>query len=105
MRAAVQALRTAGPPRIVVAVPAAPDSTCREMVAMVDEMFMRERRPGDCRLAGFSTYTGTVTAGDEWRRPAGRKWVHVDEMRAVEPPERTAGCEEGEAPETYPFAL
>ena len=28
--------------------------------------------------------------------------VHIDETRAVEPLERTAGWEAGEAPETYP---
>jgi hypothetical protein len=31
--------------------------------------------------------------------------VHIDGTRAVEPLERTAGWEEGEAPETYPFAV
>jgi hypothetical protein len=31
--------------------------------------------------------------------------IHVDETRAVEPLERTAGWERGEAPETYPFAV
>lgn len=31
--------------------------------------------------------------------------VHIDDTRAVEPLERTAGWEEGEAPETYPFAV
>jgi erythromycin esterase-like protein/predicted phosphoribosyltransferase len=136
---------------------------------------VRERHPGDCRLIGFSTYTGTVTAADDWDRPAQRKVVrpalpdsveellhetgekefllpfgtatraaqalrsarleraigviyrpeterqshyfrsrvaeqfdaliHVDETRAVEPLERTAGWERGEAPETYPFAV
>jgi hypothetical protein len=30
--------------------------------------------------------------------------IHVDETRAVEPLERTARCERGEAPETCPFA-
>lgn len=38
MRAAVQALRTTGPARIVVAVPAAPESTCQELAAEVDEV-------------------------------------------------------------------
>jgi hypothetical protein len=28
--------------------------------------------------------------------------VHIDDTQAVEPLERTAGWEEGEAPETYP---
>jgi erythromycin esterase-like protein/predicted phosphoribosyltransferase len=135
----------------------------------------RERHPGDCRLLGFTTYTGTVTAAGEWEGPAERVWVrpalpdsaeelfhevgekefllrlgggsrasealrsarleraigviyrpqterqshylrarladqydaiiHVDESRALEPLERTAQWEEGEVPETYPFAV
>ena len=136
---------------------------------------VRERHPGDCRLIGFTTYTGTVTAASDWEGPAERKWVrpaladsveellhevgekgfmlrfgaasgsaqalcsarleraigviyrpeterqshyfgarvadqfdaviHIDETRAVEPLERTARWQEGEAPETYPFAV
>jgi erythromycin esterase-like protein len=31
--------------------------------------------------------------------------IHFDESRAVEPLERTAEWEKGEAPETYPFGL
>ena len=31
--------------------------------------------------------------------------IHIDQTRAVEPLERTAGWERGEAPETYPFAV
>lgn len=31
--------------------------------------------------------------------------IHIDETRAVEPLERTARWERGEAPETYPFAV
>jgi predicted phosphoribosyltransferase len=38
MRAAITALRQLQPARIVVAVPAAPDSTCRELASEVDEM-------------------------------------------------------------------
>ncbi|GAB3650790.1 hypothetical protein GCM10028833_20850 [Glycomyces tarimensis] len=38
MRAAVQAVRALGPERLVVAVPTAPSSTCRELEDMVDEM-------------------------------------------------------------------
>jgi erythromycin esterase-like protein/predicted phosphoribosyltransferase len=34
---------------------------------------VRERHPGQCRLLGFTTYTGTVTAADEWDAPAERK--------------------------------
>jgi erythromycin esterase-like protein len=136
---------------------------------------VRERHPDDCRLIGFTTHTGTVTAADDWGGPAQRKWVrpalpdsveellhetgqkefllpfghahraaralrsarleraigviyrpdterqshyfrarpaeqfdaliHVDETRALEPLERTAGWERGEVPETYPFAV
>jgi erythromycin esterase-like protein len=134
---------------------------------------VRERHAGDCRLIGFTTYTGTVTAADGWDGPAGRRWVrpalpgsveelcheagekeflvalgqpgragevlraarleraigvvyrpdteryshyfqarladqfdaviHIEETRAVEPLERTAGWERGELPETYLF--
>jgi erythromycin esterase-like protein/predicted phosphoribosyltransferase len=136
---------------------------------------VRERHQGDCRLIGFTTYTGTVTAADDWDGPAERKWVrpalagsveellheagegdfllpfgaarrsadalrsarleraigviyrpqterqshyfqarvadqfdgviHADETRALEPLERTARWDEGEVPETYPFAV
>jgi erythromycin esterase-like protein/predicted phosphoribosyltransferase len=36
---------------------------------------VRERHGGDCRLIGFTTYTGTVTAADDWGDVAERKWV------------------------------
>jgi hypothetical protein len=36
---------------------------------------VRERHRGDCRLIGFTTYTGTVTAADDWGAPADRKVV------------------------------
>src|SRR5258708_654759 len=38
MRAAIQALRQLRPARVVVAVPAAPESTCRELVGVVNEV-------------------------------------------------------------------
>jgi erythromycin esterase-like protein/predicted phosphoribosyltransferase len=136
---------------------------------------VRERHPGGSRSVGFITFTGTVTAADDWAGPAERKrvrpalpgsyerlfhevdekafWmtpanaprlaeelrsprleraigviyrprterqshyfrarmadqfdaiVHIDETRAVEPIERTARWEEGELPETYPYAV
>lgn len=137
---------------------------------------VRERHPGDCCLVGFSTFTGTVTAADDWGGPAERKRVrpalrdsyerlfhrldekaftlaladapqntrellrsprleraigviyrprterqshyfrarladqydvviHIDETRAVEPLERTARWQEGELPETFPYAV
>jgi erythromycin esterase-like protein/predicted phosphoribosyltransferase len=136
---------------------------------------VRERHPGRCRLIGFTTYTGTVTAADDWGAPADRKavrpaladsaedllhqvgskefllWfgpappaadvlraarleraigviyrpqterqshyfharaadqfdalIHIDQTRALEPLERTARWERGEASQTYPFAV
>jgi erythromycin esterase-like protein len=36
---------------------------------------IRERHPRGCRLIGFTTYTGTVTAASDWDGPAERKWV------------------------------
>jgi erythromycin esterase-like protein/predicted phosphoribosyltransferase len=36
---------------------------------------VRERHPEDCLLAGFTTYSGTVTAADDWGGPAERKNV------------------------------
>jgi erythromycin esterase-like protein/predicted phosphoribosyltransferase len=136
---------------------------------------VRERHAGDCRLIGFTTFTGTVTAADDWGGPAERKRVrpalrdsyerlfhevdekafsltlakasqaarslrrprleraigviyrprterqshyfrarlpdqfdaviHIDETRAVEPLERTARWDEGEVPETFPYAV
>lgn len=136
---------------------------------------VRERHPNDTFLAGFTTYSGTVTAADEWGGPAERKNVrpaapgsveelfhqlgeesftlplvrasrsadvlraarlqraigvvyrpsterqshyfrarlsdqfdvvrHVDETRAIEPVERTAGWVRGEVPETFPHAV
>jgi erythromycin esterase-like protein/predicted phosphoribosyltransferase len=136
---------------------------------------VRQLHDGGCRLVGFTGYTGTVTAADDWGGPAERKRVrpalpnsveellyearekafvltlgrgaavdetlrsarleraigviyrpeterqshyfrarvaeqfdaviHLDETRAVEPIERTAGWERGEVPETFPFAV
>jgi erythromycin esterase-like protein/predicted phosphoribosyltransferase len=45
---------------------------------------MRERHPGDCRLIGFTTYTGTVTAADDWEGPAERKRVRPALADSVE---------------------
>jgi erythromycin esterase-like protein len=45
---------------------------------------VRERHPGDCRLVGFTTYTGTVTAADDWEGPAERKWVRPALADSVE---------------------
>jgi erythromycin esterase-like protein/predicted phosphoribosyltransferase len=45
---------------------------------------VRERHPGDCCLLGFTTYTGTVTAADDWGGPADRKWVRPALADSVE---------------------
>ena len=42
---------------------------CRSRGAHVGQL-VRERHAGDCRLIGFTTYTGTVTAADDWGAPA-----------------------------------
>jgi erythromycin esterase-like protein/predicted phosphoribosyltransferase len=136
---------------------------------------LRERHGANCRSIGFTTYTGTVTAADEWGGDDLRKRVrpalpgssealfhdvglpeflipfgtapraaevlravrleraigviyrpdterhshyfqariadqfdaviHIDQTGAVEPLERTPRWEDGEVPETYPFAV
>jgi erythromycin esterase-like protein/predicted phosphoribosyltransferase len=45
---------------------------------------VRERHPGQCRLIGFTTYTGTVTAADDWDAPADRKVVRPALPKSVE---------------------
>jgi erythromycin esterase-like protein len=154
------------------------DARATEMSAVGElnvGQLVREQHGGDCRLIGFTTYTGTVTAAEDWGAAADRKqvrpalagsveelfhevgqkeflvrfgaapqaaealraarleraigviyrpqterqshffWsrvadqfdavIHIDETRALEPLERTARWEAGEAPETYPFAV
>ncbi|MEQ7129201.1 erythromycin esterase family protein [Actinopolymorpha sp. B11F2] len=45
---------------------------------------LRERHPGDCRLIGFTTYGGTVTAANDWDAPADRKVVRPALSDSVE---------------------
>ncbi|GAA3828437.1 erythromycin esterase family protein [Streptomyces phyllanthi] len=45
---------------------------------------VREAHPHDCRLLGFTTYTGTVTAADDWGGPAERKRVRPALADSVE---------------------
>jgi erythromycin esterase-like protein/adenine/guanine phosphoribosyltransferase-like PRPP-binding protein len=45
---------------------------------------VRERHPGESRLIGFTTYTGTVTAADDWGGPADRKQVRPALRGSVE---------------------
>src|SRR5882672_9022842 len=67
MRAAIQALRTLGPARIVVAVPAAPESTCRELAAEVDEVVCATT-PSPFFAVGGSYWDFTQTADEEVRK-------------------------------------
>jgi erythromycin esterase-like protein/predicted phosphoribosyltransferase len=66
MRAAIQALRQHEPGRIVVAVPAAPASTCREMATVVDEMVCATT-PSPFFAVGASYWDFTQTTDEEVR--------------------------------------
>lgn len=44
----------------------------------------RERHPGNCALVGFTTYTGTVTAADDWGGRPERKWVRPAREDSIE---------------------
>ncbi|NKE62402.1 erythromycin esterase [Lentzea sp. PSKA42] len=45
---------------------------------------VREQHPGESRLIGFTTYTGTVTAAHDWGAPADRKQVRPALRGSVE---------------------
>jgi putative phosphoribosyl transferase len=64
MRAAVAALRKQGPARIVVAVPIAANSTCRELQKEVDEVVCA-RTPEPFRAVGIWYDDFTQTSDDE----------------------------------------
>jgi predicted phosphoribosyltransferase len=66
MRAAIQALRRRGPARIVVAVPAAPESTCRELEAEVDEVVCATT-PSPFFAVGQAYWDFSQTTDDEVR--------------------------------------
>jgi erythromycin esterase-like protein/predicted phosphoribosyltransferase len=66
MRAAVLALRQLGPARIVVAVPAAPESTAKELAEMVDEVVCATT-PSPFVAVGASYWDFTQTSDDEVR--------------------------------------
>ena len=79
MRAAVQALRQQAPARIVVAVPAAPGSACRELAVMADEVVCATT-PSPFFAVGASYWDFTQVTDEEVRdllraaatsRPAG----------------------------------
>jgi erythromycin esterase-like protein len=45
---------------------------------------LRQRYPGECRLIGFSTYAGTVTAASNWGEPAECKRVNPARAESFE---------------------
>lgn len=84
MRAALSALREDGPARIVLAVPAAPDSTERDFAGLVDEVVCAPRRPrfwlSDSRI-GISPRSATSRCAPCWppRPPAPRRRTRTAE--------------------------
>ncbi|MGH4016753.1 MAG: phosphoribosyltransferase [Pseudonocardiaceae bacterium] len=66
MRAAIQGLRTRQPGRIVVAVPAAPQSACQELTALVDEVRCATT-PSPFFAVGQSYWDFSQTTDDEVR--------------------------------------
>ncbi len=66
MFAAVEAIRAGEPERIVVAIPAAPESTCREFDALVDEMVCATM-PAPFLAVGDSFWDFTQVDDDEVR--------------------------------------
>jgi erythromycin esterase-like protein/predicted phosphoribosyltransferase len=55
---------------------------------------VRQQHPGDCRLIGFTTYTGTVTAANDWGSPADRKNIRPALPGSVEELLHEVGREE-----------
>jgi predicted phosphoribosyltransferase len=66
MRAGIEALRSLRPARIVVAVPAAPESTCRELAALADEVVCATT-PSPFFAVGNSYWDFTQTTDEEVR--------------------------------------
>jgi predicted phosphoribosyltransferase len=67
MTAAISALKELNPKKIVVAVPAAPDSTCRALRPIVDEVICATT-PSPFFAVGQSYYDFAQTTDDEVRR-------------------------------------
>ncbi|RDI60469.1 erythromycin esterase family protein [Nocardia pseudobrasiliensis] len=67
MFAAVEAIRAEEPKRIVIAVPAAPESTCREFGALVDEMVCATM-PSPFLAVGAAFWNFAQVTDDEVRR-------------------------------------
>ncbi len=101
MLAAVQALRESEPAEIVIAVPAAPESTCREFAGIVDDVVCASM-PTPFLAVGESFWDFSQVTDDEVRellsRPTAGKPVVPAEQRAGRPGRRMprstppAGC-------------
>lgn len=98
MFAAVQALRDAQPAQIVIAVPAAPESTCREFAGLVDDVVCATM-PTPFLAVGESFWDfrqvtdeevrrllATPTAGPSLRRPAASTAADVLRRVAIDAP-------------------
>jgi predicted phosphoribosyltransferase len=99
MLAAVNALRQLGPARIVVAVPAAPESTCRELGAVVDDVVCATT-PSPFVAVGQSYWDFTQTTDDEVRE--------LLRVSANTPRQRGPGggdAPRGGVPATFPHAV
>jgi predicted phosphoribosyltransferase len=88
MRAAIQALKQHRPAKIVVAVPAAPASTCQELRAMVDEVVCATT-PSPFFAVGASYWDFTQTTDEDAASAAGR--CHSGRGRAARTSSSTAG--------------
>ena len=77
MLAAIQALRRLEPARIVVAVPAAPASTCRELQVLVDELICATN-PEPFYAVGRAYWNFEQTTDDEVR-----DLIHAAESRTT----------------------
>jgi len=87
MLAAVQALRESSPAEIVIAVPAAPESTCREFAGIVDDVVCASM-PTPFLAVGESFWDFSQVTDDEVRellsRPTAGKPVAPAEPRAAD---------------------
>jgi erythromycin esterase-like protein len=64
----------------------------RVLTGLLDHyQLVRERHPGDCRLIGFTTHRGTVTAADDREDPGQRKLVRPALAGSVEEPFHEVG--------------
>ena len=93
MLAAVQALRESEPAEIVIAVPAAPESTCREFAGIVDDMVCASM-PTPFLAVGESFWDFSQVTDDEVRellsRPTAGKPAVPAEQRAADVVARAA---------------